>query len=97
MFKQFAYTCILYVSWGETIFLNFCLFVLLVKFKLFALKLLYHKVPKFSEARKLSCNLPKIQTERPNLRDFPQKNANGIANSQDPDQTAPRTLIRLLL
>ena len=75
MFKQFAYTCtcILYVSLGETISLNFCLFVLLVKFKLFALKLLYHKVPKFSEARKLSCNLPKIQTERPNLRGFSSK------------------------
>ena len=27
-----------------------------------------HNVPKFSDARKLCCNLPKIQTERPNLR-----------------------------
>ena len=50
----------------------------------------YHKVPKFSNARKLCCNLPKIQTKRPNLyRDFPQKDANGIANNEDPDQTAP--------
>ena len=40
----------------------------------------YHKVPKFSDARKLCCNLPKI---------FRQKDANGIANSEDPDQTAP--------
>ena len=28
----------------------------------------YSKVPKFSDARKLCCNLPKIQTKRPNLR-----------------------------
>ena len=49
----------------------------------------YHKVPKFSDARKLCFNLPKTQTKRPNLRVFPQKDANGIANSEDPDQTAP--------
>ena len=48
----------------------------------------YRKVPKFSDARKLSCNLPKILTKRPNLRVFHQKDANGIANSEDPDQTA---------
>ena len=46
------------------------------------------KVPKFLDARKLCCNLPKIQTKRPNLRVFHQKDANGIANSEDPDQTA---------
>ena len=28
----------------------------------------YRKVPKFSDARKLCCNLPKSQTKRPNLR-----------------------------
>ena len=48
----------------------------------------YRKVPKFSDARKLRCNLPKIQTKRPNLSAFRQKDANGIANSEDPDQTA---------
>ena len=47
------------------------------------------KVPKFSEARKLCCNLPKTQEKRPNLWVFHQKDANGIANSEDPDQTAP--------
>ena len=41
----------------------------------------YHKVPKFSNARKLCCNLPKIQTKGPNLRVFHQKNVNGIASS----------------
>ena len=39
--------------------------------------------------KKLCCNSPKIQTKRPNLRVFPHKDANGIANSEDPDQTAP--------
>ena len=48
----------------------------------------YRKVPKFSDARKLCCNLPKIQGKRPNLCVFLRKDANGIANSEDPDQTA---------
>ena len=52
--------------------------------------LAYRQVPKFSDARKLCCNLPKMQTKSPNLRVFCQKDANGIANSEDPDQTAPR-------
>ena len=52
-------------------------------------KIQYHKVPKFSAARKLCCNLPKTQTKRPNLRVFRPKDANQIANSEDPDQTAP--------
>ena len=47
------------------------------------------KVPKFSDARKLCCNLPKIQTKRPKLMVFYKNDANGIANSEDPDQTAP--------
>ena len=54
----------------------------------------YRKVPKFSDARKLCCNLPKIQTKRPNLRAFHQKHANGKANSEDPDQTAPLGAVR---
>ena len=49
----------------------------------------YRKVPKFSDVRKLCCNLPKFQIKRPNLRVFRQKDANEIANSEDPDQTAP--------
>ena len=50
---------------------------------------IYCKVPKFSDTRKLCCNLPKIQTKRQNLLIFWLKDANGIANSEDPDQTAP--------
>ena len=50
----------------------------------------YGKVPKFSDTRKLCCNLPKTQTKRPKLRVFYQNDANGIANSEDPDQTAPQ-------
>ena len=49
----------------------------------------YHKISKFLDTRKLYCNLPKFQTKRPNLRVFHQKDADGIANSEDPDQTAP--------
>ena len=37
------------------------------------------------DARKL----PKTQTKRPKLRIFRQKDANVIANSEDPDQNAP--------
>ena len=39
------------------------------------------KVPKFANAGKICCNLPKIQEKRPNLWVFRQKDANGIANS----------------
>ena len=53
---------------------------------------MYSKVPYFSDARKLCSNLPKIQTKKPNLRVFHQKDANGIANSEDPDQTALRAV-----
>ena len=49
----------------------------------------YRKVPKFSDARKFCCNLPKIQTKRPNLRVFCQKRCKWNSNSEDPDQTAP--------
>ena len=47
---------------------------------------MYRKVPKFSDTRKLCCNLPKIQTKRQNLLICQLKDANGIANSEDPDQ-----------
>ena len=49
----------------------------------------YRLVPKFSDARKLCCNLPKIQTTGPNLSVFRQKDTDRIAYSGDPDQTAP--------
>ena len=50
---------------------------------------IYRKVPKFSDAKKLCCNLHKIQGKSPNLWVFHKKDAIGIANSGDPDQTAP--------
>ena len=50
---------------------------------------IYCKVPKFSDARKLCCNLPNIQEKRPNLRVFCQRDAIGMANSEDSDQTTP--------
>ena len=49
----------------------------------------YSKVPKFSDTKNLCCKLPKIRTKRQNLRLFCQNGAKGIANSEDPDQTAP--------
>ena len=49
----------------------------------------YRKVPKFLDTRNFCCNLPKIQTKKPNLREIHQKGTNGIANSEDPDQIAP--------
>ena len=54
---------------------------------------IYRKVPKFLDPRKLCCNLPKTRTKRPNLRVFRQKDAKGIANSEDPDQTAPQRAV----
>ena len=45
----------------------------------------YCKVPKFSDAGKLCCNLPKIETKRPNLKVFCQKGENGKASSENPD------------
>ena len=53
---------------------------------------MYHKVPKFSDAKNLCCNLPKIQTKWSNLRVFCQNDANGKVNSEDPDQTARSSL-----
>ena len=50
---------------------------------------IYLKDPKFSDNRKLCCNHSKIQTKRPNLRVLCQNDANGVANSEDPHQTAP--------
>ena len=55
---------------------------------MYAVESVYRKVPKFSDAYFFFCNLPKIQIKRPSLRIFCQKDANGIANSEDPDQTA---------
>ena len=49
----------------------------------------YRKDTKFWDARNHCCNLPEIQTKRPNLTVFCQNDANGIANSEGPDQTAP--------
>ena len=48
----------------------------------------YHKVP-FSDARKLCCKHSKIQTEKYYHGVIPLYDAKGIANSEDPDQTAP--------
>ena len=51
--------------------------------------MVYCKVPKFLDTRNLCFNLPKIQTKGQTLRVICQNGANVIANSVDPDQTAP--------
>ena len=48
----------------------------------------YRKIPKFSDPKNCAVIYLKFK-QRPNLREFRQKGANGIANSEDPDQTAP--------
>ena len=57
---------------------------------LLVFKFVYHKVPKFSDAKNLCCNHPKIQTKRPIPKGYFVKMVQmEVANSDDPDQTAP--------
>ena len=49
----------------------------------------YSKVPKFSATKNFCCKLPKIEAKPPNLTLVCQNGENRIANSEDPDQTAP--------
>ena len=49
----------------------------------------YRKVPKFSDRRDFAVIHLKFKQKRPILKIFYQKHANGIANSEDLDQTAP--------
>ena len=49
----------------------------------------YRKNPKISDTRKFCCNLPKIGTRWLYRRVLHPKEADNIANSVDPDQTAP--------
>ena len=51
----------------------------------------YRKGPKFSDARNFAVIHLKFKQKIPNLKVFCQKHANGIANSEDPDKTAPRS------
>ena len=60
-----------------------------IYFRATPLTIKYCNTPKILDSRKLTCNTPKIQIKGPNLKVFIQKDANGIANSEDPDQTAP--------
>ena len=50
----------------------------------------YRKVPKFSDPKKLCCDLPKIKQRGQTLGYFVKKDSNGIANSEYTDQTAPQ-------
>ena len=57
----------------------------------------YCKSPKFSDTQNICCNHTKIQIKMSFQSDICPKGADGMANSVDPDQTAPIVLIRLLL
>ena len=50
---------------------------------------MYGKVPEFSDTRKLCCNHPETGKKRFYHRVMHPKDADSIANSEDPDQTAP--------
>ena len=67
-----------YLQWGHTAVVQVS-----------AVIICYRTIPKFLDAKKLCCNLPKIQTKRPNLEIFCQNYENGMADSEDADQTAP--------
>ena len=54
---------------------------------------MYRKVPKFSDTNLLYCKHPKIQTKSIYPGVIPLNDANGIVNSEDPDQTAAHRLL----
>ena len=52
-------------------------------------KLLYRKIPKFSDTQNVAEMYLKFKQRHQILGNFIKKGANGIANSENPDQTAP--------
>ena len=50
---------------------------------------MYRKFPKYSDTQNICCNHSKIWTMWLYLKVMSLNNADGIANSVDPDQTAP--------
>ena len=52
---------------------------------------MYRKIPKFWDAKIFAIIYLKFKQKKPNFRELRQNDANGIANSEDPDQTAPRS------
>ena len=51
---------------------------------------MYSKFPKFSDTGKIGCNHSKIRTNGLNHRVMHPNGEDRMANSVDPDQTAPR-------
>ena len=54
----------------------------------------YHKFPKYSDTQKICCDHPKSWTRWHFVRVMYPKDAEGIANSVDPDQTTPLGAVR---
>ena len=50
---------------------------------------MYHKIPKYSDTQKIGCNHSKIWTRWLYHRVMSSNDADEMANSVDPDQTAP--------
>ena len=53
---------------------------------------MFHKIPKHSDTRKICCNPPKVRMKWHYHRVTHPKDAHGMANSVDPDQTAQSDL-----
>ena len=65
------------------------IYKLLVYIKITDKTLLYRKFPKYSDTQNICCNHSKIWTMRLYHRVMRPNDADGMANSDDPDQTAP--------
>ena len=55
---------------------------------------LYRKFPKYSDTRNICDNHPKVWTSWLHCRVMCPKDADGMANSEDPDQTAGLGAVR---
>ena len=65
---------------------NFCYYP---KFEQCGFTIEYHKLTKYSDTQKICCNHSKIWTTWLYHRVMSPNDADGMANSVDPDQTAP--------
>ena len=57
--------------------------------KVVQITFIYRKFPKYSDTQNICCNHPKIRTMWLYNWEMCPKEIDGIANSVDPDQTAP--------
>ena len=81
-YKEVSISCVtikhLHVMWG----------IYFSKKHLFCIYMRYHKFPKYSDTQNICCNHSKIWTMWLYHRVMSPNDADGMANSADPDQTA---------